>query len=220
MTDKAVSALTSLTGSGTATGDLLYIVDISEASAADRSKKITAQELQNYIKGFPATIGVGGATPAASGAGISFPATISASSDANTLDDYEEGTPASLLIAGSTSAGTGTYINSTPQVKYIKIGRFVFVAGYLAWSAHTGTGNMLIAGFPFISANTSGFHQPVVFGYFQNISLAAGNIATAYFDVGSTAANVVQYPTGGGTTTTVPLDSAGELIFSAAYITD
>ena len=92
MTDKAVSALTSLTGATTATGDLLYIVDISEAAAADRSKKITAQELQNYLKKFPATIGVGNATPAASGAGISFPATASASSDANTLDDYEEGT--------------------------------------------------------------------------------------------------------------------------------
>jgi hypothetical protein len=41
---------------------------------------------------FPTTIGVGGATPSASGSGISFPATQSASSDANTLDDYEEGT--------------------------------------------------------------------------------------------------------------------------------
>jgi hypothetical protein len=38
------------------------------------------------------TVGVGGATPAASGAGITFPATQSASTDANTLDDYEEGT--------------------------------------------------------------------------------------------------------------------------------
>ena len=38
------------------------------------------------------TIGVGGTTPSASGAGISFPATQSTSTDANTLDDYEEGT--------------------------------------------------------------------------------------------------------------------------------
>jgi hypothetical protein len=45
MTDKAVSALTSLTGANTATGDLVYIVDISEASAADRSKKITLGDL-------------------------------------------------------------------------------------------------------------------------------------------------------------------------------
>ena len=39
------------------------------------------------------TIGVGNATPAASGAGITFPANeaTSASTDPNTLDDYEEG---------------------------------------------------------------------------------------------------------------------------------
>ena len=121
MTDKAVSALTSLTGATTATGDLLYIVDISEAAAADRSKKITAQELQNYLKAFPATIGVGGATPAASGAGISFPATASASSDANTLDDYEEGTYTVTLKGGTTEPGTLV----TTTGKYTKIGRMI-----------------------------------------------------------------------------------------------
>jgi len=41
------------------------------------------------------TISVGNATPSASGAGITFPATQSASSDANTLDDYDEYTAAS-----------------------------------------------------------------------------------------------------------------------------
>jgi hypothetical protein len=38
------------------------------------------------------TLGVGGATPSASGAGITFPATASLSTNANTLDDYKEGT--------------------------------------------------------------------------------------------------------------------------------
>ena len=37
-------------------------------------------------------IGVGGATPTSNGSGITFPATQSASTNANTLDDYEEGT--------------------------------------------------------------------------------------------------------------------------------
>jgi hypothetical protein len=36
-------------------------------------------------------IGLGGATPTTSGTGITFPATASASTNANTLDDYEEG---------------------------------------------------------------------------------------------------------------------------------
>ena len=51
----------------------------------------TTADFSSTIKG-GATISVGGATPSASGAGITFPATQSASTDANTLDDYEEGT--------------------------------------------------------------------------------------------------------------------------------
>ena len=49
------------------------------------------------------TIGVGNATPSASGAGITFPATQSASTDANTLDDYEEGTWTPTIAASSGS---------------------------------------------------------------------------------------------------------------------
>lgn len=65
------------------------------------------------------TIGVGAATPAASGAGITFPATQSASSNANTLDDYEEGTWTPTMT-GATVVGTPTYAGY-----YTKIGRFV-----------------------------------------------------------------------------------------------
>ena len=67
------------------------------------------------------TIGVGNATPSTSGAGITFPATQSASSDANTLDDYEEGT-FTPTIANFTVSGTTTLTGA-----YTKIGRMVFV---------------------------------------------------------------------------------------------
>ncbi len=69
---------------------------------------------------FPSTIGVGGATASTSGAGITFPATQSASTDANTLDDYEEGT-----WTPRNSSGTALSCNGTPR--YIKIGRQVFI---------------------------------------------------------------------------------------------
>lgn len=66
------------------------------------------------------TMGVGAATPSSSGAGITFPASQSASSDANTLDDYEEGiwtpTQANFIVTGTpTISGT-----------YTKIGRVVY----------------------------------------------------------------------------------------------
>jgi len=216
MTDKAVSALTSLTGSGTATGDLLYIVDISEASAADRSKKITAQELQNYIKAFPATLGVGGATPAASGAGISFPASISASSDANTLDDYEEGTwSASIGIAGETSAGTATYAISVGE--YTKVGRLVSVTGRLQWSGHTGTGDMRIVGLPFASINSANIYPAISLGFLNNVALTASNLLTGFVILNDTKIALYQTPVGGGAATTVPVDAAGDVMFSATY---
>lgn len=177
MTDKAVSALTSLTGSGTATGDLLYIVDISEASAADRSKKITAQELQNYIKGFPATIGVGGATPAASGAGISFPATISASSDANTLDDYEEGT----WTPTATFATPGTVSTANAVGRYTKVGNVVTAVGRIAITKGTASGDLVLGGLPFASNNTSAYQ-------------VAGTLSTDTFGVAGTLYQMLLAP--------------------------
>lgn len=72
------------------------------------------------------TMGVGGATPSGSGSGITFPATQSASSDANTLDDYEEGTwtPGQ----GSDLTVVGTFSSSG---NYVKIGRLVTIRGQL-----------------------------------------------------------------------------------------
>jgi len=97
---------------------------------------------------FATTIGVGGATAAASGAGITFPASQSTSSDANTLDDYEEGTWTPVII-GSGTAGTGTY--SVQNGRYTKIGNRVYFGVYCVWSAHTGTGDMTMGGLPFTS---------------------------------------------------------------------
>ncbi len=72
-------------------------------------------------------VGVGGATPAASGAGVTFPATQSASTDVNTLDDYKEGTWVPSQGAGLTVVGA---FSSAGQ--YTKIGRQVSVTGSVA----------------------------------------------------------------------------------------
>jgi hypothetical protein len=73
------------------------------------------------------TIGVGNATPSTSGAGITFPATQSASTNANTLDDYEEGTwtptqGSGLVVVGAFSS-SGTYT---------KVGRLVTITGIVS----------------------------------------------------------------------------------------
>jgi len=84
---------------------------------------------------FSTTIGVGGVTPSTSGSGISFPATQSASSDANTLDDYEEGTYTPTLV-GSSHAGTPTYTSRSGR--YTKIGDVVFVQAIVYVSSNSG----------------------------------------------------------------------------------
>ena len=82
--------------------------------------------------------------------GITFPATQSASSDANTLDDYEEGTWTPTAV-GATTAGTTTYTTQTGV--YTKIGRQVTVTARLSYSAMTGTGVLNLGGLPFTVAN-------------------------------------------------------------------
>ena len=100
------------------------------------------------------TMGVGNATPAASGAGITFPATQSASSDANTLDDYEEGTWTPSLSAITTAPTGVTYDATYRKGRYVKIGRMVFVE-YIMILTNKGTGGVgdsLITGLPFTHA--------------------------------------------------------------------
>ena len=101
---------------------------------------------------FATTIGVGGATASASGSGISFPATQSASSDANTLDDYEEGTWTPSLTADS---GTATY-GGDRVGRYTKIGRFVYINCTMTVVAkNTLVGNIRISGLPFTAADSN-----------------------------------------------------------------
>ena len=124
------------------------------------------------------TMGVGGATPASSGSGITFPATQSASTDANTLDDYEEGT-FTPTIAGSTTAGTTTYLNQNGW--YTKIGNQVTVNIFVNVSAVTGTGSLRIGGLPFTTradANYQGSFPLLVGGL--NWTGAGTNI-TGYY---------------------------------------
>ena len=109
---------------------------------------------------FTSTIGVGGATASASGAGITFPAAISASSDANTLDDYEEGTWTPTLSSTETAPTVSAY--DTQQGIYTRVGNLVTVtASVRATISSVGTGVPLITGFPFSSA---GFLEGVSVG--------------------------------------------------------
>ena len=138
---------------------------------------------------FPTTIGVGNATPSTSGAGITFPATVSASSDANTLDDYEEGTWTPVIQGVGGSIGSQAY--SIQAGRYIKIGRFVLLTGYIqltnkgSWS-----GDAEIRGFPFTVNNETASYSAHTF-YYGAVTLPANNFGLgAYVNIGNTTARV------------------------------
>ena len=97
------------------------------------------------------------------GGQITFPATQSASADANTLDDYEEGTWTPVL-QGSSTAGTYTYDTDRTNGRYVKIGKMVTVFGVYRISTVTsaGTGDAKITGLPFtaVTLSTSWYRIP------------------------------------------------------------
>ena len=100
---------------------------------------------------------VSGTTPSLNG--ITFPATQSASADANTLDDYEEGTW-TPSVGGTATYGAGNVGH------YTKIGRLVVVSGVLAITS-IGTGSVtLVGGLPF-SVAVAGQGS---IGYYDSIS--------------------------------------------------
>ena len=119
-------------GSGTITG------------AATLATTVTSPTLTTPV--VTTTIGVGGATPSASGSGVTFPATQSASADANTLDDYEEGTWTPNQGAGLTVIGA-----FSSSGFYTKIGRSVTVIGVVtgATSITTSGSGIVCTSLPF-----------------------------------------------------------------------
>ena len=159
---------------------------------------------------FTTTVGVGGATPAASGAGITFPATASASSDANTLDDYEEGTWTPTLPNGGTL--------SVSSARYVKIGQQVMVSFLVSSVAPTNDGSQFrIGGLPFANGYASVYNGGC-FGYTGDANLSGwlpitgDSITYIYFHIqGATASRTnAQY-------LTAAAGSNDELIITITY---
>jgi hypothetical protein len=119
---------------------------------------------------FTNTVGIGGETASTSGSGITFPATQSASTNANTLDDYEEGTWTPIVI-GNTSTSGQTYEYQTGR--YIKIGRNVYCTFELQLTAAgTVSGISAIAGLPFATSGTGTKLDAggLVFSFYNNLN--------------------------------------------------
>jgi hypothetical protein len=125
------------------------------------------------------TVILKGGSTSADGVGIAFPATQSASSDANTLDDYEEGTFTPSLYDGSTSVSMGT-------CTYTKIGNLVTIhsnAYALNVSSLGVNSSLLIINLPFAKQTNFNFFQLLISQYSGSNNVTCG-------DGGSTSTNL------------------------------
>jgi hypothetical protein len=87
------------------------------------------------------------------GGQIVFPATQSASADANTLDDYEEGT--------WTPVGNGVTLTG-PLGIYTKVGNVVHVCGQWTYPTNSDANAATISGLPFTSSSNGSNYVGVV----------------------------------------------------------
>ena len=170
---------------------------------------ITFTQVLGVNKG--TTLALEGAT-SASGTGIAFPATQSASSNANTLDDYEEGT-FTPTISGGTTAGTTTYSNQ--QGSYTKIGRKVTISIRLTYSAATGTGEYRVGGFPFTVSNDSmEYIAPLIT---SNLNWNGGTYIQVYVIPNTTQATLFYCADDAGWGVQQMVNESDEIRFTATY---
>lgn len=165
-------------------------VSNSAGSGANRIELVDA----NYLRG-----------------GLAFPAPQVASSDVNTLDDYQEDNFATTVgLIGLSSAGSPTWVSRIATST--KVGNICHVNMVLAWSAHTGTGNMRITGLPFASGSIGRVAIPIVcenFTYGSGIPMAFLENSTDYLDL--------FLVTSGGAPSAIAMDTAGTLYLNFSY---
>lgn len=118
-------------------------------------------------------------------------------------------------LTGTGVAGAGTY---TVQVgHYTKIGNLVTVFGQIGWSAHTGAGNMKIAGLPFTSASSKGFCPVTVVP--SAITSPANSVVAAMVPPNEAAINLYSITESTAAFAALAIDTSGSLWFSGTYET-
>jgi hypothetical protein len=113
------------------------------------------------------------------------------------------------VLIGVSSAGDGTY---TAQVgRYTKVYNLVYYYIHLAWSAHTGTGNMRITGLPYTSLDTANvaYFAPVMSSSLDGSSVTYGGDIIARVNNNASTIDLL-YQSGSGSN--ISMDTNGASI--------
>ena len=114
------------------------------------------------------------------------------------------------VVQGTSTAGTGTY--GSQQGSAVKVGDLVYFQIVLDWSAHTGTGDLRISGFPYAAASTEPASVSVVW--------ANGLTITGQGFLNMVASQVYANlgAVNNGTYSAVALDTVANLRITGTYI--
>lgn len=113
-------------------------------------------------------------------------------------------------VEGTSIAGSGTY--SQRVGLYARIGNLVFIDILLTWSAHTGTGNMIITGLPFSCTQNASLSI-----FPGNLAMQAAKILVCQAGGTSITFNLLDQAT--GAPAVFPIDSAaGQVTITGAYL--
>jgi len=199
-------------GSNDMPGSLRFATTADGSSSSTERMRIT--QAGTVLIGTTSTTANGGVLQISNG--ITFPATQSASSDANTLDDYEEGTWTPVLTFGGSS--TGITYDSSDRGYYTKIGNVVnvFVRMVLT-SKGAQTGAASVTGLPFTS-KAGTFVAGVALAGFNDLTFANQLVAT--IGDSSTSVQIDEVTEAGVRTNITNADFANNtrLSWSATYL--
>jgi hypothetical protein len=152
---------------------------------------------------------------------IAFPATQSASADANTLDDYEEGTWSPVIADSGDLCNTATMHGTTAYGQYTKIGHRVFVTVYAATTSVSGiSAGLVMKGLPFTVKSGAQYYGSIDFGHGSGLNIG-GEVPSGYFEPNTSVITLREWDGADGTTnlTAAEWSDDGSIMGMGHYIT-
>lgn len=213
-----VDGLVSITGSGSLT---------TVGGANSLSVQLTGLTNHSVLVGAGTStitslsVGATGTVLAGStGADPSFTATPSVTSitlsGGNALSAYTEQTAWSPTIIGGTVAGAGTY--TAQNGYYTRIGNMIFASCVVIWTAHTGTGDMLLGNLPFAARNSTNYNPEGIVNP-TNITLPGGATSVRGSVAAGATSMVLSVLRSNNTNDPVQMSNAGTIHMTIAYLT-
>lgn len=124
--------------------------------------------------------------------------------------------PYTPTISGGTSAGVGTY--SAQKGVYAQNGKIVDFGIQVAWTAHTGTGQVYVDLPPVLPYDVAAFYRPVAITC-NGLTLPAGSkIVAMIFTSGGGAARIQLYTENAGAITALSMPASGTLYINGSYV--